>query len=194
MSEGPPSSDIGWTLQDLSFDRLEGEPPWEFDCGREEQNDYLARRALKDQEYGVSVTHLALVKGIVAAYFTWTMDAIRLYPHEKPDGVTYPALPALKLAQLGVVKQFQGFGLGRMLVAHTVVKAQELSAEVGCRYVTLDSQPDLCPWYERQGFKKNKLDQRERKKRAEEGGRDPDTLPVSMRFDIREYSGQVEAF
>jgi hypothetical protein len=62
--------------------------------------------------------------------------------------------------------------------------ALELSQRVGCRYVTLDAQPDLVEWYQRLGFKINRVIQKQRIEAA--GTRNPDEIPVSMRFDLRE--------
>jgi hypothetical protein len=55
---------------------------------------------------------------------------------------------------------------------------------MGCRYVILDAQPELVPWYEKQGFLINSATQRKRIEQWPASERDPATLNVSMRFDL----------
>lgn len=178
--------DVGWDDEDLNIILLDGEPPAGFDCGREAQNAYLYECAWRDFQQDLSKTHLFFIKGIFAGYVTLTMDALPLSSSEKDKGVRYPKLGALKLAQMGVDRRFQGQGFGRFLVGYAIQYARDAGIGVGCRYVTLDAQPDLVEWYQRQGFVRNKLDQKERIARAIQGGRDPAALTISMRYDLRE--------
>jgi hypothetical protein len=62
--------------------------------------------------------------------------------------------------------------------------AIKLSARVGCRYVAVDARPELVPWYARHGFVINKVEQRAREEAAARRG--ASSIPVSMRFDLRE--------
>jgi len=94
---------------------------------------------------------------------------------------------AIKLVQLGVRRAFQGGGIGRLAVADVLALARGISLRVGCRYVTLDAQPDLVGWYDSQGFRRNIYRQEQRIRDAVEHGRDPGTIAVSMRFDLRGY-------
>ena len=164
---------------------LDGPVEAGFDCGREEQNRFLYERAWLDQEAQVSVTYLHYVQGILAAYATVCMDALPLGRREREPGVLYQDIGALKLAQLGVHLSFQGAGLGRLVVADVIALARDEAPRVGCRYVTLDAQPDLVPWYERRGFRRNLLRQDQRILDAVKHGRDAERIAVSMRFDLR---------
>lgn len=175
----------GWTLKDIVLHPLEGEPPPGFDCGRNEQNDFLYGLARRYHEADLGLTYLAFIKGIFAGYITVANDSITLGTRERGKGIPHPNVPALKLAQLGVDLRFQGSGLGRALVGIAVSLAVQTRGIAGCRYLTLDAQPDLLRWYESQGFVRNKQTQNERMRRALERGVDPDTLPVSMRLDLR---------
>lgn len=67
-----------------------------------------------------------------------------------------------------------------------IALARKTAKEIGCRYVTLDSQPDLVAWYEFHGFRTNYLRQAERILDALMHGREPERIAVSMRFDLRE--------
>jgi GNAT superfamily N-acetyltransferase len=186
----PQPDDPGWSFDQFSIVKLDGDPPLSFDCGNEEQNEYLLYQARQDQETLIAVTYLLHVKGIEAAYLTFCMDSLQL-GHEQPEDISRGQVPALKLAQLGVSVGFQGFRLGKYLVGLAIKRAIQLSNEVGCRYLTVDARPDVVSFYQDQGFVKNKVEQRRRRKLARKRDRDLDQLSVSMRFDIREWKDQL---
>ena len=171
-------------LDGLSVRKLEGVPPSGFDCGREIQTRFLYEYAWHDQRQRVSTTYLYHVAELLAAYATVCMDAISLGRRERPSTIRYQEISALKLAQLGVDRLFQGRGFGAMAVAGVIALAIELSQRAGCRYVTLDAKPHLVEWYQSLGFEINQLKQKQRIEAA--GTRNPDEIPVSMRFDLRE--------
>jgi len=164
---------------------MDGQPPEGFDCGRDSQNEFLYRRAWRDVKAGVTVTYLFWVRGALAAYVTIMMDRIALGPSEKPKGVTWRLIPAVKIAQLGVDRRFSGRGLGRLLVSFVIEYARDARKQIGCRFVTLDAEPDLVEWYEAMGFRRSIEEQSSRIAYAAATGRELDALPVSMRFDLR---------
>ena len=161
----------GVNTDDIVVRKLDGPPPPGFDCGREMQNAFLYERAWSDQDERLSVTYAYFVAGIFAAYATVCMDSLELGTREKRFKVRYRFVGAVKIAQLGVDRRFQGMGLGKLVVADMIAFAQDQAARIGCRYVSLDAQVDLAMWYEAQGFKRNKLMQRS-------------PHSVSMRFDL----------
>jgi GNAT superfamily N-acetyltransferase len=169
----------GWVLR-----KLDGAPPAGFDCGREAQTRFLHDFAWPDQRQRVSTTYLYHIQGILAAYTAVCMDAIPLGTRERPSSIRFREVPALKLAQLGVDRMFQGRGYGALAVADTIALAVELSLRAGCRYVTVDAKPDVVGWYQSLGFEINQLKQKQRIAAAAD--RSPDEIPVSMRFDLRE--------
>lgn len=167
---------------------METPPELGFDCGRAEQNSFLYDRAWRDQEAQVSVTYLYYAHGILAAYATVCMDAVPLAPRERDQTVPYQETSACKLAQLAVGLPFQRIGLGQYVVADIIGRAQDEAKRIGCRFLTLDAQPGLVSWYAAQGFVQNKLRQKRRVQDAIDRGRDPSTMAVSMRFDLRGFS------
>lgn len=128
------------------------------------------------------------VKGIPAASVTLMADRIKLSPKEKLKGISYELVPAIKIAQLAVARRFSGNGLGKFMIGYAVANALAVRAVigVGCRYLTLDSQPHLVGWYEGVGFRRNIEEQRYRQQLAGERNRSTEDLPVSMRFDLRD--------
>jgi len=139
--------------------------------------------------YHVRNADLSMGMLTFAGFVTLCMDSLPLSREERGAGIRYQWISALKLAQLGIDRRFQGSGLGRWVVGFVVDFATELSLRVGCRYVTLDAQPDLVSWYSAQGFRRNLLHQQQRMDEAIRHRRDPANTAVSMRFDIREHAG-----
>jgi ribosomal protein S18 acetylase RimI-like enzyme len=182
--EFPPGTP--WVPDDMEACAIDGQPPAGFDCGRETQNRFLYARAWRDAKAAVSVTHLVFIKGLLAGYITLMMDRIALGPDEKPKGVTWRLVPALKIAQLAVDRRFSGYGLGKFLVGLAIDFARRTRTFVGCRFITLDAEPELVGWYESIGFRRNVEEQASRTRFALETGRDITSMPVSMRFDLRE--------
>lgn len=180
MPHGGPSPD------EVIVHVLRSPPAAGFDCGRDEQTRFVSERAWSDQKAQVSVTYGYYLGGVLVAYATLCMDAIRLGKKERESDVRYSEVGAVKLAQLGVAVPCQGTGIGTLVMASVVRLAQTVAREVGCRYVTLDFQPDLVAWYERRGFKRNDLRQTERILDALVHGREPERIAVSMRFDLLE--------
>lgn len=178
----PPTS--RWAFDELEIHTLEGPPPSRFDCGRREQNEFLHQHALADQEQLLSATHLFHLDGLPAAYATVCMDALALGRDERTPGIRFTQIGALKLAQLGVHTSFQARGLGTRVVGFTIELARQFANEGGCRFLTVDAKPDLAEWYDRRGFRTNRLNQEQRTKHALAHGRNPEGIPVSMRFDL----------
>lgn len=69
------------------------------------------------------------------------------------DDYPYPRYPSIKIARLAVEEKFEGCGIGRFLLFWATGKVYQLSNEVGCRYITLDSKQESLGFYEKFGFK-----------------------------------------
>jgi predicted GNAT family N-acyltransferase len=182
---------IEWTDNDVDIEKLAG-PPTFFQCPGPEQTDYFLKSAWDHQNQGIAVTYVLLLKRDLIGYVTVTMDEIPLAKLERPEGIPFSRLPAMKIAQLGVHSDLNGNGFGQYLVTYAMSVALELKQKVGCRYVTLDAKADLVEWYEEQGFVRNEKDQEEKVAAIENTpGLKPAKrearlaeLPISMRFDL----------
>jgi hypothetical protein len=171
-------------LRNSVVEKMEGPSVMRFDCGRPDQNAFFHEHAWSDQQTSLSTTYLVWQNGIVAGFATVCMNSVVLDPRERDPTVRFREVSALKLLQLGIDRSFQGGGLGRYAVRWTLGLGQIVGERVACRYVILDAQPDLVPWYERQGFVRNKLAQKRLIADALQHGRDPGRIAVSMRFDL----------
>jgi GNAT superfamily N-acetyltransferase len=139
LQHNNPFGNVSWSFEDINFIHLQGQSP-PFDCGQEEQNLYLQHHAVIDQKLGASVTYLLLLHAEFAGFISLTMDEIPLYVHERTEQVKYARMPAVKAAQLAVQSKFKGQKLGQVLINFAILRAQELSKEIGCRFITVDAK------------------------------------------------------
>jgi len=134
----------------------EGHVVLNFSCSNDDLNEFLKDDAKKSQENLISRTYLCLWQDCIMGYLSLVTDTIEVKLIEKDDGVDgypYPRYPAIKIARLAVDKEFEGCGIGRFLLFWATGKVYQLSKEVGCRYITLDSKREALGFYEKFGFK-----------------------------------------
>lgn len=128
-----------------------------FECGREDYDTYFRRFALQNQKKRISVTWLEVERpsGVVAGYVTLAMNSVAVADAsaELIQGLPQYPIPTLNVARLAVNQGHQGRGVGQRLLRFAMVKAVELSREVGCHAVELVADgEDLVSYYERFGF------------------------------------------
>lgn len=131
-----------------------------FDCGDEALNDWLRRRAPRNQREGSSRTWVVTDGARVVAFYASSAavvarsDAIRRAARNQPD-----PLPAMLLGRLGVDRGHQGKGLAAALLKHFLLKALEVAALTGVRLVLVhakDSQS--ASFYRHFGFESSPID------------------------------------
>ena len=183
-------------MPDFPFDELDvnlmppGFQPGGFSCGEEELDDYITDgSAVRDMEASYSQTYLVTHKGELVGYVSVLADAIHLQTKERPDGVTYPNAPALKLGRMAVRKEYRGNHIGGWMLKYVVAVARQMATTCGCRYVTLDAKrrEKLVRFYEEFGFVHNKGESSTRKiirQGLSRIGLDVLLPTFSMRYDI----------
>ena len=98
-------------------------PRGRFRCGEERVDDWLATKALQNQEKHLSVTKVLLdASGAIAGYYTLAMGQVDFgdLPAEVARRLPRRLLPVAVLAWLGVSTAHQGQGLGRLLLAQAL--------------------------------------------------------------------------
>jgi GNAT superfamily N-acetyltransferase len=137
--------------------RLEG-----FDCGSGTLNDWLIRRALRNQSSGTSRTWVVVEVGtgqVVAFYASSTASILR---SSAPKGIGRKQpeeMPAVLLARMGVDSRHQGQGLGAALLKHFMLKAIEVARSVGVRVFLIHAKDENAKnFYEHYGFVESPLD------------------------------------
>ena len=128
-----------------------------FDCGKQEQNEFLLQRARKHAELNYSKTWVAIEEGHlrILGYVTLSMGSIvfeNLIEELRLRVPRYP-MPVLHVGQLATDSSVQGRGLGSSLLRFAAEKAIEASATVGCFAIELIADnPKAYDWYLKRGF------------------------------------------
>jgi GNAT superfamily N-acetyltransferase len=95
----------------------------EFTSGQERVDDWLATKALQQQDKRLSATKVLLDgRGRIAGYYTLATGQVDFgdLPTELARKLPHRLLPVAVLAWLGVAKDRQGQGLGRLLLAQAL--------------------------------------------------------------------------
>ncbi len=112
-----------------------------FDCGDQPLNDWLLRRALRNQGEGSSRTWVVTDGERVVAYYGSSTAA--LARDEAPGRIRRnqpDPLPAMLLGRLAVDRNHQGQGLAAALLKHFLLKAVEVSQLTGLRLVLVHAK------------------------------------------------------
>jgi len=117
-----------------------------FNCGTKDLNDFLLEDALKQQKESVNLTYLWMSKGKkeILAYITLCSDSIHLFGEKKEEmkriGISYKALPALKICRMAVNKNHSNKGIGTKMIAFAINIVIEINKLCGCRFLTLEAK------------------------------------------------------
>jgi len=131
----------GWSLERLN----RAHPRKEFRCGEKQVDDWLATKALQNQEKHLSATKVLLDKDLaVAGYYTLATGQVDFgdLPGELTKRLPRRLLPVAILAWLGVNLAHQGKGLGTVLLAKAIRDCCEASKTFAVVAVILDCISD----------------------------------------------------
>jgi GNAT superfamily N-acetyltransferase len=128
-------------------------PRKSFFCGQPEVDVWLKTKALQHQEKHLSVTKMLIDgSGMIAGYYTVATGQIDF--GDLPDEVTRKLprrmLPVALLAWLGVARECQGEGLGRLLLAQALRDCYEAGQTLAFMAVILDCVDDAAKAFYRQ--------------------------------------------
>jgi GNAT superfamily N-acetyltransferase len=158
--------------------RLEG-----FDCGEPAPNDWLARRALGNQQVGSSRTWVVIDEPTktVVAYSASAIASVMPAAATGHIARDQPAdLPAILLGRMAVDSRHQGNGLGAAMLKHFMTKAIEVSRIVGVTLVLVHAKDQLASdFYRHHGFVESPIDTLTLMMLLPSTGRDPRSSPSS---------------
>lgn len=124
-----------------------------FNSGNAEIDVYLKRFALRNHRRNLSKTYVACFPtepGVVVGYYTLTPTELGVdsLPGRLTEGLPRYAVPAFRLARLGVTLTAQGNGLGQDLVYQAGCRALGVAEQVGGILLAVDAMSDdLVEWY-----------------------------------------------
>jgi ribosomal protein S18 acetylase RimI-like enzyme len=128
-----------------------------FDCGRQELNDWLRQVARQHQDKGLSRTFVAILDeapDCICGYYALTL--VELESRHLPEAWRKKMprrIPGVKLGRLAVDKQFQGKGLGELLLVDALTRAQRIYQEAGGIGLFVDAiDAQAAGYYQRFGF------------------------------------------
>jgi GNAT superfamily N-acetyltransferase len=126
----------------------------DFDCDNVELNDWLKRRALKNENSGASRTYVVTVGQKVIAYYCLATggvsntDAPNRVKRNMPDPI-----PIIIIGRLAVSSNWQGQGIGRGLVRDAVLRTLQAAQIAGIRAILVHAiSEEARKFYQRCGF------------------------------------------
>ena len=134
----------------------------DFACGIESLDNWLKRRALKNQVQGASRTYVVCNANRVVAYFALASGAVlgsgatgRLR-RNMPDPI-----PVVVLGRLAVDRRFHGKGIGRALVRNAGMRVLQAAKAIGIRGMTVQAlSSEAKVFYEHLGLEPSPIDPR----------------------------------
>jgi len=106
-----------------------------FDCGRQALNDWLRQVARQHQDKGLSKTFVAVREEVptrICGYYALTLAELENRHLPEAWRKKLPRrIPGVRLGRLAVDHQYQGKGLGELLLVDALTRAQRIHAEAG---------------------------------------------------------------
>ena len=126
-----------------------------FASGEPTLDDWLRRRARANQVSGASRTYVIAVPDRVIGYFTLASGAITLAeaPSRARRNMPDP-IPMAVLGRLAIDQEWQGRGLGRLLLRDAILRTSQAAAIIGVRGLLVHAlTPAAKRFYEGNGFR-----------------------------------------
>lgn len=128
-----------------------------FECGVPFLNDYLLNRATQDVKRYISACFVCCIKEEHQVIGYYTLSSMHLTLRELPQDISrkmphYPYIPATLLGRLAITKEWQGKGLGEILLIDALFRSYK--SEVASSAVVVDIYDEkVKSFYGRYGFK-----------------------------------------
>jgi len=131
-----------------------------FDSGVPVLDDWLRRRALRNQKNGASRTYVVISGGRVVGYYALANGAVAQAEATGRTRRNMPdPIPVMVLGRLAVDARAQRRGLGRALLRDAVLRTMQAAELAGIRAVLIHAISDEAKrFYERCGFQPSPVD------------------------------------
>ena len=124
-----------------------------FDCGREALDDWLRQVARQHQDKGLSKTFVAIREDEpprICAYYALTLAELENRHLPAAWRKKLPRrIPGVRLGRLAVDRQYQGKGLGELLLIDALTRARRIYAEAGGIGLFVDALDERAAGYYR---------------------------------------------
>lgn len=137
---------------DIRIKKADGELPCGFECRKQDFADYLVYNAAYDQQKRMGQLYLAIYKGRVVGYMMLAASRLDKDKQKKLGIDSYGHIPALLISLLAVDKRYESQGIGSFMVQYAENLATTTAANIGCRVVLVNSEPDVVGFYKKLKF------------------------------------------
>ena len=131
-----------------------------FDSGDSQLDDWLKRRALKNELEGASRTYVLCAGELVIAYYCLANGSVAQTSatgrvrRNMPDPI-----PVMVIGRLAVDRHWQGKGIGRALLRDAILRTLQASEIAGIRAILVHAiSEDAKQFYEKCGFTPSPVD------------------------------------
>lgn len=131
-----------------------------FDSGEPVLDDWLRRRALKNEASGASRTYVVCAGKTVVGYYTLAVGAVALVaaPGRVRRNMPDP-LPVMLLGRLAVDTEYQRRGIGTGLLRDAILRTVQAAEIAGIRAILVHALSDSAKhFYEEWGFVASPVD------------------------------------
>ncbi|MDO6681055.1 GNAT family N-acetyltransferase [Oceanobacter sp. 5_MG-2023] len=131
-----------------------------FDCGNETLNEWLIKRALKNQAGGASRTFVICSEQRVVGYYALATGSVERALTNSNFARNMPEpIPVIVLGRLAIDTRWQGKRLGAALLKDALTRVLQVSDQVGIRGVLVQAISDAAKvFYQQYGFQPSPAD------------------------------------
>lgn len=130
-----------------------------FSCGKELLDQYFIRQAGQDVKRNLAACFVwpGETSGMIKGYYTLSSTSVSgngiPINYRKKLPKSYTVVPAILLGRLAVDRQFQGQGIGRLLLVDALRRCVETSGSIGAFALVVDPLDDQArQFYAKYGF------------------------------------------
>ena len=131
-----------------------------FDCGEPVLNDWLKKRALKNENSGASRTFVVCQDNHVVGYYVLATGSVmhQQAPSKVRRNMPEP-IPVMVLGRLAVSQHMQSTGIGRGLLRDAILRTLGVSKQAGIKALLVHALTDAAhKFYTQCGFIESPLD------------------------------------
>ena len=149
----------------------------DFNSGMLVLDDWLLRRALSNEDRGISRTYVICVGERVVGYYALAGGAVTSIEATGRTRRNIPdPVPVMVLVRLAIDSRHQGCGIGRALLRDAILRTMRAADIAGIRAIVVHALSEGAKWfYERCGFQPSPID--------------PMTLMITLGGSEKENSG-----
>lgn len=129
----------------------------QFTSGNEALDNYLKQQARQDVEKCLCACFLLIIEEEIAGYFTLSSQSIEAkdLPQELKKAFRYRYLPVTLVGRLAVDENYQGKGIGRILLTEALNRSLQATSTIGSIAVVVDPKDERAiGFYAKYGFEK----------------------------------------